>query len=64
MTNFYESYVTGNEEEGYKLLNTISIDCGEICEDLTLQLEAQESLTGTFEHEDGGKIKLVDYSNE
>jgi hypothetical protein len=54
------SYVTGNLSSGYKILNTTEIDCGELCENLSENLENEDEVSGLFKHIENGKLKLIE----
>ena len=58
-TNGFESFVTGNTNTGFQLLNTTNIDCSVLCEELAKDLNDQKGLTGEFVHENGN-IKLLE----
>ena len=43
-----ETFLTGDENTGFELLNTIPIDCTGICNELTVALDPGTTLFGTF----------------
>jgi hypothetical protein len=59
----YESFITGDANTGYKLLNRIDINCGSFCGSLSENLSNYQSMLGTFNHEGAG-IKLIDLAIE
>jgi hypothetical protein len=59
----YESYITGDANTGYKLLNLVNINCGGFCGSLSENLNNHQSMLGTFHHE-GADIKLIDLTIE
>lgn len=57
--NGFESFVTKDESYNYKLLNTVSIDCGTLCNNLAENLDAQKGISGVCKHLDGNSIQLI-----
>ena len=43
-----ETFITGDENSGFELLNTIPIECTNICDQLTTEPDEGTSLFGTF----------------
>lgn len=58
------SFVTGNKESGFKILNTIEIDCSDLCDQMFQMLETENELLGLFNHTDSGAIKLIELKIE
>ncbi len=48
-----------NSGSGYSILNEYSIECAELCEELSQDLEINEELTGTFTHLGDNRLKLI-----
>ncbi|WP_442265038.1 DUF4377 domain-containing protein [Tenacibaculum sp. ZS6-P6] len=44
----------------FLILNTITIDCGDLCQELENKLLTENNVTGTFKHINENKLKLVD----
>jgi len=53
------SFVTGNINSGFKILDTIEIDCNDHCDEMIQMLETENELLGVFNHTDSGSIKLL-----
>lgn len=54
-------FVTGNPESGFEVLDSIAIDCGNLCEELQQVLETEDEVTGIFRHrEDAEGIELLE----
>lgn len=54
-----KSYVTGDINKGYQLLNQIDIDCNSYCAALENALKKDNNLKGTFIRNENGSFKLV-----
>lgn len=57
------SFVTGSENTGFKLLDTIDIACDNLCGELSQKLQNEEQVIGIFEHADSGAYKLTGFEN-
>jgi len=53
------SFVTGNINSGFKILDTIEIDCNDLCDEMNQMLVTENELLGVFNHTDAGSIKLT-----
>jgi len=58
------SFVTGNNNSGFKILDTIEIDCNDLCDEMIQMLETENELLGVFNHTDSGSIKLLELKPE
>lgn len=58
--SYFFNAVTGDQETGFSLFESIKLDCGDLCEQLTDQLQTEQNLTGVFNHIFDGSIKLID----
>lgn len=52
------SFVTGNINAGFKLLQTTQIECSDLCHELEEFLESKYEVRGIFNHVEPGIIKL------
>jgi len=46
--DFTDTFITGDNTNGFKLLNTIDIDCSTLCDEFTTEIPDGMSLFGTF----------------
>lgn len=53
------SYVTGDLNKGYKLLDEVEIDCNSQCLQLENALKTKSDLKGNFVYNDDGSMKLL-----
>ncbi len=60
IVNHMDHYVFGDTIEGFVLFDDIEIDCGNLCQDLSIMLDTAESLSGVFKHKDAETIELVE----
>lgn len=58
------SFVTGNKVSGFKILNTIEIDCGDLCDQMFQLLETENEILGLFNHTETSAIKLIELKIE
>ncbi len=58
------SFVIGNNNSGFKILDTIEIDCNDHCDEMIQMLETENELLGVFNHTDSGSIKLIELKTE
>ncbi len=58
------NYLTGNLEDGYSILGRAEVVCENWCDELTDKIESEDRLTGTFEHAENGKIRLIGLRSE
>ncbi len=58
------SYVTGNLESNYKILNEIEIDCNVLCQNLSEKLQTEDEVSGIFKHTDNNTISLINILSE
>ncbi|HEY9168134.1 MAG TPA: DUF4377 domain-containing protein [Lutibacter sp.] len=58
------SFVTGNKVSGFKILNTIEIDCSDLCDQMVQMLETENELLGLFKHTETDAIKLIELKME
>lgn len=56
--------VTGDASSGFKILDTIEIDCNDLCNELNKMLEEDCSLSGLFTHTQTESIKLIELKKE
>lgn len=54
------NYITGDINQGYKLLDDIDIDCNNYCFQLENALKTSTTLQGNFIYNENGSIKLLD----
>lgn len=57
------SFVTGDKETGFKLLDTINIECDNLCEELSQKLQSEERVSATFSHANSGAYKLIGFQD-
>lgn len=57
--DFTDSFITGDNTNGFQLLNTIDIDCSTICNELTIEVPDGASLFGTFTRNSDNTYVLV-----
>jgi hypothetical protein len=62
-TDDIESFVTGDADAGFKLLERTPVVCGDLCASLSEKLEEEKMLYGTFVH-DGVGIELKSLRQE
>ena len=53
------SFVMGNKQEGFTLLNEVNIDCNLLCDELSDALVKREEVNGLFSHKNSNTITLV-----
>ncbi len=51
--------LTGSQSDGYSLLNSKKIDCGNFCEELAEVKEKEKSIIAIFQNKENGMIILV-----
>ncbi|MBT8295749.1 MAG: DUF4377 domain-containing protein [Gramella sp.] len=54
-----ENFVNGIGTTELTLLQEYKINCTDLCEELMLELENSEQVTGSFSHEENKKLKLI-----
>lgn len=58
-------YVNGNANTGYNILNSVNIDCGNLCNEFEQALQTNtKKLSGKFTLNEDGSIKLVELFKE
>lgn len=58
-----DSFVTGNQHLGYKILDEITIDCNVLCVQLDEALQSHKSIIGIFRHQGEEEIYLIELKN-
>lgn len=58
-----DSFVTGNQHLGFKILDEITIDCNVLCAQLDEALQSHKSIIGIFRHQGEEEIYLLDINN-
>lgn len=58
-----DSFITGDLQSGFILLDQTKIDCEGMCNDLLEKLKLNVELTGVFKHQSAGVLKLVELKN-
>lgn len=58
------SFVTGDLDSNYKILNEIEIDCNDLCENLSEKLQTEDEVSGIFKHADNNTISLISILSE
>lgn len=56
-----QSFITGNSDSDYKILNQIEIDCAELCEELDENIQNRDKVVGVFRHLQNNRIQLVGF---
>ncbi len=57
--DFTDTFITGDDTNGFQLLNTIDIDCSTICNELNLDIPDGTALFGTFTRNNDNAYVLV-----
>lgn len=57
----FESFVTGNDTDGFNILGNLQINCGDNCIKLAVKLGQKEDIIGIFKHLDEDTIELIDF---
>ncbi|MHA7058199.1 DUF4377 domain-containing protein [Aquimarina sp. M1] len=61
----FENWITVDQENNYSLINSsISIDCQNLCSELSHKINNQEQLTGIFTHGSENEYVLMEIINE
>jgi hypothetical protein len=48
-------------EDDYQLLNQISLDCNNLCDELDSRLQSQDEVFGVFKHTDADALFLTGF---
>ncbi|MEE9372995.1 MAG: DUF4377 domain-containing protein [Saprospiraceae bacterium] len=59
----FESFLTGNAQEGFDFLDQTEINCNDLCESLAKKLSDKEEVIGVFNHESDNVLKLIEIKN-
>ena len=52
-------FVNRNSETGYTILDQLTIDCSDLCDDLATKLAQPVKVSGVFQHESEDVLKLI-----
>ena len=52
-------FVAGDSETGYIILDQLTIDCSDLCDDLATKLAQPIKVSGVFQHESEDVLKLI-----
>ena len=58
--NTADSFLTGDLNSGYKILDNLEIDCSGLCQELKDKLDTKKNVYGLFNHLENGKLKVID----
>ncbi len=57
--SFFEPFFTKSDHSTFELLDGTTIDCANLCDELTEKLAAKEAITGVFHHSENNSLELT-----
>lgn len=62
--NLGSSFLTGDLESNYKILNEIEVHCNDLCKNLSEKLQTSNEVSGIFNHAENNSLRLIDIISE